>query len=532
LRELAKGNDRELNKPIAMNDTRDNTSANDQGRLTGGSFRHIFKDMALYGTGDLVFKATSFFAIPIYTRFLTPGDYGVWSFVVTAVGLLGGVLILGGDSAFSLFFFEARTETEKQRVTSTWFGFLFAWSVAVIVLCLPFVSVFSTWSFSTRDHAILFALALMTAPLSLINAMCGQALRSQFQPRLFLALSVCSALLSIGFSLWGVVVLKLGLRGLMGGALLASSLMLPVRLWTIRGLLRPIFSACLLRRLLAFGIPLVPSSLAYWVFGMSDRIVLGKLSTLDQVGLYTLAVQITGILTLITGAWGQAWSPHAVKAYIEQPTAAPAFFGRAMTYILFGFGFLSVVFGTFAKEVLVVFSTPSFYPAASAIGPLGLGIVAYASTQVTATGISFAKKTTYFAVVSWIAALMNLGLNVLLIPKWGMMAACWTTTASYLFLTVIYLVLSQKMWAVAYEKKRAYIIIGATFSFTVFASHLPELPLVFSLLMKTLYVAVFLGLVFASKALDRREWHGILAFIQHRKTMKPMASWACDRDSG
>lgn len=142
-------------------------------------FRRLFKDIAIYGIGDLLLKATAFITMPIYTRIFTPEDYGVWSFVATVVGLLSGILILGGDSAYARFFFEAKTLRERQLVTSTWLGFLALWSGGVILLCLPFTEIFSQWSFGTHQYSTLLILALLAAPISLINTMCGQVLRNQ-----------------------------------------------------------------------------------------------------------------------------------------------------------------------------------------------------------------------------------------------------------------------------------------------------------------------------------------------------------------
>lgn len=479
-------------------------------------FRDLFKDLLIYGTGEILLKATAFLTLPFYTRIFTPEEYGMWSFVVTAVGLLNSIMILGGDSAYARFFFEANTEEEKRLITSTWFGFLALWSACLVIFCLPFTNFFSVWSFGTGKHALLFALTLLASPLTLINSMCGQALRNRFQARLFTTMNVVSTLLIVGFSLIGAVVMKLGLIGLLGGTLFATLVILPVRLWTVRDLLRPIFSRRILRDLLGFGVPLVPSSLAYWVFAVSDRILLGKLSTLEQVGLYTVANQVTSILLFFHGALGQAWSPHAIRVYEEQPEQASVFFGRVMTYILAGFGLLSVGVTTFAHEILMVLSTLPFYAARLAIGPLALGFVAYATTQVTAVGISLKKKTHYFALFSWTAALLNVGLNVLLIPMWGMIAASWTTMAAYLFLTMAYLSVSQRLWPVAYEKRRALVVAGLTFIFTIGAPLLPAFSPIFSVVIKSVYCCVFVGLMFLLKGLDNREWETLLTLIRGR----------------
>jgi len=479
-------------------------------------FRDLFKDLFIYGTGDIFLKAAAFLTLPFYTRIFTLEEYGIWSFVVTAVGLLNSILILGGDSAYARFFFEAKSQEEKRLITSTWFGFLALWSGSLTIFCLPFTGLFSLCSFGTKAYALLFTLTLLAAPVALINTMCGQALRNRFQARTFVIINVASTLLSIGLSLFGAIVLKLGLTGVLGGAFFAALAMLPFRIWTVRGLLCPTFSLQILRKLLKFGVPLIPSSLGYWIFAVSDRILLGKLSNLEQVGLYTVANQVTGILAFFNGALGQAWSPHAIRVYEEQRQSAPIFFGRVLTYILCGFGLLCVFFTAFSKEFLIFLSTPSFYPAGAAFGPLALGFVAYASTQVTAMGISLAKKTQYFAICSWLAALLNLGLNVLLIPKWGMMAACWTTLAAYLFLTVAYLTVSQRLWPVVYEKRRLFVAGGLTLIFTFAVPLLPVLSLTFSIIIKSLYCSVFVGLLFLLKGLDGREWEALLTFMRGR----------------
>jgi O-antigen/teichoic acid export membrane protein len=260
-------------------------------------------------------------------------------------------------------------------------------------------------------------------------------------------------------------------------------------------------------------------ALAYWVFSLSDRVVLGKLSTLDQVGLYGIAFTFTGLLSLINASFGQAWAPIALKIYEEERDRAPIFFGRVMTHLLVGFGLLSVVITTFAKELLIVLSTPAYYPAASAVGPLALATTASATTHVTALGISLMMRTKYFAYYSWLAALLNLGLNILFVPRWGMLAASWTTAVSYLFLTVSYSITSQRLWPVFYEKKRMLVAGGLTFLFTFSAPLLPTFSLVFNIVIKSFYCSAFVGLLFLLKGLDGREWEAFLTFMRGRMVM-------------
>jgi O-antigen/teichoic acid export membrane protein len=476
------------------------------------SFRNLFKDIAIYGFGELLFRATSIITLPVYTRIFNPSDYGVLSYVLTIINLLSAVVSLGCASAYSLYFFEATTTEARRVVTSTSLAFTAIWSFVIALFCLPFSARLSLWSFNTGQYTWLFMLAFLTVPLGLINTMCGQVLRNQFKAKLFTTLNVVTAALTVGLGIFGVVVMKRGLVGVVGGGLIAACIMLPVRLWTIRDLVRPIFSYPMLRNLLAYGVPLVPMTLAYWVFEVSDRIILGKLSTLEQLGLYAVANTLTSGLAFAHGALGQAWSPHAFKMRTEQPELAPAFFGQVLTYILVGFGILGVGLTVFAPEVLRVLASPKFYPAAAAIGPLALGFVAYASTQVTAAGLSLEKKTGYFALFSWIAAFLNIALNILFVPKWGMLAASWSTAASYVFLTAAYLITSQRFWRVSYEKYRATAVVVLTLTFIVGVVLLPSREFMPGLIIKTVYCLAYIGLLFFFHVLDKRELHGVLAF--------------------
>jgi O-antigen/teichoic acid export membrane protein len=175
------------------------------------------------------------------------------------------------------------------------------------------------------------------------------------------------------------------------------------------------------------------------------------------------------------------------------------------------FGTMCVALTAFGREALIILSSPKFYPAALAIGPLALGFVAYASTQVTTAGLVLGKKTIYFTLFSWIAALLNVGLNLLTVPRWGMMAAAWSTAASYIFLTIAYVLSGQRFWRVSYEKYRAATVALLTFVFTTGVLLLPAMDFISGLIMKTAYCLVYIALLFVFQVLDQRELKGLLA---------------------
>jgi O-antigen/teichoic acid export membrane protein len=469
------------------------------------SLKRLSGDFAVYGLGEIVIKAFSLISLPIYTRVFSPDQFGVLSYATTLGGLLSAVLVLGGDSAYARFFFEARTIERRQLITSTWIGFLGAWSLVVCVLLLPFAGSIAQFSFGDTTSTPLLVVVLLTGPVSLVNRMCSQVLRNEFRPAAYTILNIAATVLLVGVAVTAVVGLKMGVIGVLLGALVAEFVMLPVRLWTARSMFSFQFSLAVLRELLAFGIPLVPTSLAYWVFLTSDRLILGKVSTLEQLGLYSVANSLVSLVAIAIAAFGQAWSPHAIRLYEEQRDEASAVYGRILTYILAGFGLLAVGLTVFGPELLKILTGAKYQGAEAAIAPLAISMVAMASSQVTAGGITLSKRTHYLSSHAWMAAVLNVVLNVLLDGPFGMLGAAWATAIAYVGLTLLYAVTSQRLWRVTYEIRRSMTLIVLIFAFVMGAGLLPAGLRMDVIAIKILYCLAFLLAAIAFRAVDARE---------------------------
>lgn len=432
--------------------------------LQGATLRGLVRDTFVYGSGDVLLRAAAILTIPIYTRVFSPDDYGTWAFVTTAVWLLNAFLIVGMDSAYTRFFFDVRSDRERQALTTTSLVFVAAWSSLVVVALLPFTPAISEWIFDTDEHWSLFAIALVTAPLVLVSAIASTALRNTFRAGLFSVFNVAVTLTGIAIGLYLVIVEDRGVEGPLMGVLVATAIVLPLRLWTIRALLARAFAWSSLKGMLAFGLPLVPMTLALWVMLVSDRIVIAKVSTTEQLGLYTIAVGAVSILALADAAFTQAWLPRALQAYDRGPVSASAFYARVLTYLIVTFGFAALVLSAFAEELLGVLTGSDFHGAAVAVGPLTLAAVALASSQVLSMGVRISKRTMYSTLAAGLAAVLNLVLNLIFVPEHGMIAAAWSTAAAYGFLAVAQYIVSQRLVRIEFDLRRSLAAAGVTFA--------------------------------------------------------------------
>lgn len=490
-----------------------------------GSVTRVLRDTLVYGLGEIVLKSTVLVTMPFYTRMLAPHDYGAWGILTTATGLLSALLLVGGDSAYARYFFEYQTIAERQRLTSTVLSAAGIWALMVVAIAMPGAVAASRWSFGTETYATDLALALITVPVVNLNLLCGQALRNQFQARMYSILNLIAGLATIALSLGGLIVLGWGLTGIMAGTLVAAITILPLRLWAIRDLLRPTFSRDDLQRVLVYGLPLVPLALAYWIFYFSDRYLLGKLSDLTEVGLYTVAITIAGLMNLAVSAIGLAWNPLAMRVFEDDPEAARGFFGRVLTYMMIGFGILATGLCTFAPELICLFASPAYIHAAPAIPPLALGLVAMAATQVVALPFSLMKKTWYFSLYAWAMAALNVLLNLVFIPHFGMLAAAWSTAVAMIGLTLAYAWGGRRVWPIAYEIRKLATIATVTTFFCLGTLVWSTLPAwvdpegLAGLVLKVLYCALFTGLLGVG-AVERRVWGPALQAVRGRLTAR------------
>jgi O-antigen/teichoic acid export membrane protein len=292
-----------------------------------------------------------------------------------------------------------------------------------------------------------------------------------------------------------------GLEGVLAGTLIGALAVLPARLWSVRAFLAPVFSRALLGKLLRFGLPLVPGSIAFWTMLVSDRLLLGKLGSLDELGLYAVAGGVSAVLLFANAAFAQAWSPHALREYERDAVAAPAFYARVLTYLLFVFGALAVAVSAFAPELVGLLAADSYRGAAEAVPALALGAWAYTTTNVTALGLALAYRTALLPFVAVAGAILNVVLNVALVPSYGMLGSAWATAAAYTAVTVSYGVISQRFVRIPYQVRQGAIAVGLTLAFTAAVRLLPGGGA--HAVLAALCVLVYVGALLATGLLTR-----------------------------
>ena len=199
------------------------------------------------------------------------------------------------------------------------------------------------------------------------------------------------------------------------------------------------------RKLMKFGYPFIYAGLAFWLFGSMDRWLLAGMSSVEEVGVFSVAHRFASVILFVSMAFGQAWSPLAIKIRSDHPQNYRALYVDILLALLCAMTLLGGGIALFAPELVAWLMPVEYHGAALVLAALALGLILQSSMQVTALGISIENKTYLFARLSWLAAALNLLLNLAMIPALGALGAAVATSLCYLFLTSAYLYYTQRL---------------------------------------------------------------------------------------
>jgi O-antigen/teichoic acid export membrane protein len=239
----------------------------------------------------------------------------------------------------------------------------------------------------------------------------------------------------------------MGVLGVLLGNAIGAGVVAGAFLWTARGDFRGSFSPKLLREILAFGLPLIPTTVSFWVLQVSDRYFLEHMAHGDEVGHYALANRVSDLLRFaFILPFSTAWGAYCIQIAAQQDGRALA--GRISGAYLAALCALGSALVIVAPVAIGAFADPSYGDSIRVVAPLVYGNALYGAAHVLNLGLVVAKRTKTLAAATGIGALVNLLLNLLWIPRYGMDGAAYATVVSYFVVAVATWRSSSRLYAV------------------------------------------------------------------------------------
>jgi O-antigen/teichoic acid export membrane protein len=442
----------------------------------------LARHSAIYGLGGIVSRLLAVFLLPLYTHYLTTSDYGKIETLVAGTAVLTIVLRAGISSAFFRFYFDSPEREARRRVLRTSFWFTMSTATAGLLAGLALAEPIAAGLFGDGGDAGLVRAAFVGLWAQMNYEQLTALFRVEERSTAFVFASLANILLTVGATVLLVVVLDRGPLGVLVGNFTGTLLVYLALLGYRREQLGLELDRSLLREMNRFGLPLVPSALFLWATNFSDRFFLVTLADAAEVGRYSLAVRIASAMVLLLTAFRTAWPAFAYS--LEEDREARRTYGFVLTYLVFITSWIALALSLLAPW-LVQWLAPSnrdFWPAADVVPPLAFAAVAFGGYIVMAIGVGRARRTQFNWVVTGVAAALNVALNLLLVPRYGMEGSAVATIASYTLMFAGMTLNAQRVYRVPYQWRRVATLVAVAVGLTVLGKVLDvALPLAIGL---------------------------------------------------
>jgi O-antigen/teichoic acid export membrane protein len=432
--------------------------------------REFIKDTLIYLPSKLLPALTAFITIPIVTRLLTPAQFGDYALAIGVTDFLFA-MTCSGLGAGAVRFYAAYREQNRLRAYFATLGLL----LLTAITCGSGLTIALLIAWSERLPAELQPLLLVSILVFGVQAayiVLMQVVRAQERSKLYTTFELVASYSSLVFGLVLLGVFGWGASGLLWGAFFAYAIVLlmlvpAVTKYTSRQGSGHLQSSDL-RILWRYAWPLALGNLAMWGLRLSDRYLIGVYRSRAEVGLYSaaynisaksidvlVAVLLLSMGPLIMNVWEKA-GPTETRQTVR---AATRLFLLVCLPATMGLSALAAPF--------VTLLTDTSYHAGYRIVPFVVfSSFFYGLAQIGSVGLLIAQRTRRVATNQMIAGALNLALNIVLIPRFGVIAAAVTTLVGYVTLFALQALASRRFftWPFPYRTLRNALIAGTASS--------------------------------------------------------------------
>ena len=423
--------------------------------------KRLGSHVIIYGFGNAGTRMVGFLLIPVYSRYLTPEDYGVLALVTMFAQVLYTFMNMGQSSAMFRTYFRHENPEDRQTVITTSLWLILSLSFPIGLLALVLSKPLSSMLVGSPVYGVWVALGVAGVAFKILLRLPQAVMRAREQSRRYALLTVAQTFVALVLAIVFVVGLHLGGRGVLLSQLLAEVL---ICVYLVPEMVRGLsfkFSMRDARELLSYGLVLVPGALLSFVIHLADRYFLKVFVSVSAVGIYALGYRVGEILYMVIFAFELAY-PQFVYGHLKSPDARQLY-ARVCTYYLAGVGFLWLVVSLLAEETVKIMAHPAYHEAYRVV-PYIAGAFLFQGLGTVWNISMFVHRIVKYRLMTSIAtATVSLALNFLLIPRYGMMGAAGAALGSFIFQFAVQARVGYHLYPVPHEWGRVarLVAVGA-----------------------------------------------------------------------
>jgi O-antigen/teichoic acid export membrane protein len=437
-----------------------------------------------------------FITLPIFTRILMPEDYGVLGLALIYAMFIGGLANFGISLAFDRNYFKYQKDIQKLgQLLSTSLIFVFGNFLILFLFTFAFRENISVLLTGSSGNGMLIVIASINYFfLSVSNYFFYAYLKNKEEAFLYSKYKVVESLLILFMSLYLVAYIKIGVIGIVLSQLIAGVLLFIAFIIKIFNKLPYGFSKTILYELLKISYPLTPMIFIGVVNTQFDKYMIGLMTTIGGVGVYHIGKRFSELVFVFMTTIQNVFQPHVYQCMYNQNGHKSESIGSYLTpflYISTGFA-LSIAL--FSQELFILLTPENYHTAIPIVSVLSIYYGSLFFGKIPQ--LIYVKKTHISTIIFILSIILNIGLNIPFIMKYGVMGAAWATMLAGVISSSIRLIVAQHYYKINYEWKKISWIMGIFFtgSIIVVSLFLLGTPYLWNLFIKGIIVIIFVNL--------------------------------------
>ena len=475
----------------------------------------LAKHTAVYGIGDLLGRAVGVLLVPLYARQLTLEDNGVISLAYAFIGFSAVFYSLGLNPALIRLLSGQDNPTNHRTPFSSVFWTLLGISVVLSGLVALFAKPLASSLLGNSHLSEIFYLIAAIVFFDTLSEPFFTLCRARQKSVTFATIRLLQYTFQIGLTIYLIAWLHQGSVSVFRANLASSGFAFLVMLPLACRTLRPTLRAQAVRDLLSFGIPFIPSTLSILIINLSDRFLVKFYLGLDALGIYGITYKLGLPMFFVVRAFRSAWVPSVLS--ISNPEEARSVCARVTTYFAVGTTFLFLILATYSREwiLLIAGDNANHYLSGQAVVPLiTLAYLLYGLYIILTAGVYTKKKTQMLPAIVGTGAAVNILVNLVLLPRIGLVAAAWSTLFAYATMVVLLHFSVRQFYPVGYEYGRlAKVGIAGGVVFLTLSPYLQDTTSE-GIIARAIFLLGYPLLLWGWNFFDPKEWQALLKIVR------------------
>jgi len=450
---------------------------------------NLLKNSFIYSLFILLQRGLSFFLLPLYTIYLTKNQYGILSLLMAAIPffvLIAGMSLRG--STYYYYYLYKNNNKYLKKLYGTCFTFLLIFTLIFTLLLVSCKELLIDYFFKGIDFCPYLLLAFLSVLFQPAYFYYQSYLKGKQLATLSATLDFIYFIILISLTLVFVLIFNMQAEGVLLALAIANFMIFVVTIIKFSKDIEYGLNLRLLKKSLSYSLPILPHNLSSWAMNLADRIILNSLTTLEVVATFDIGAQIGKLINIVTLGVNSAYSPW----FFEQ-TKLDNFgknkLAKTAEGIVFFYIFCSIVISWFSPEIINIISKNG-YDESWKVVPLISYAFAINGFYFCFSNVFFLDKTKVLPLLSLAGAVINISINLYLIPRMGFIGAGLASLFSKLLFCFIAYRVSQRYYRIPYNIFKIIIAfaIGAIMVGSVFVvqPNISELNVWIRVTLKTL----------------------------------------------